>query len=475
MCCVMRLSESEIKARMVELRNLRKLHTGAIRRVSILKEENKLLKERVGVLELAFDQHEKIITDLRLQLEELRTIVFGRKRKKEEKYDIDDTPTESMVITDRDPESYKRSTPKEEEVAKTESHPIDSCNHCGSQISEKEVVTYFVEDIPLPQKKAVTKYIVEKGYCEICKIWNTKEPLPNAKVTLGSNVKRYVTYMSVICRQSYGQIQQLLDHVYNFEISQGEIAKILEKEGEKMRPEYERLKVKIRGEPSIHLDETGWNLFIGDGYKRYAWTMTGGQSKESIFVLGKTRGKGNATDLIGDSKAIVVSDDYGVYRNIENDHQLCCAHILRKLRDLAISSEIKYDVHDYCVDVYKSFKKIYIDINDACLSPDPQLSYDSLFQRLKTFSIIEDIDPAKLVRIKHQMSARTANYLTCLLHPNVASDNNIAERSLRHLILKRKISFGSFREKTAETLAILASVLLSRRQNGTLSDYLRGV
>lgn len=458
---------------MIELRNLRKLHAGAIKRVSILKEENKRLKERMAVLELAFDNHEKIIADLRLQLEELRTIVFGKKRQKDEHTDIDDDSPQNQAVNYRTPDSYKREIPKE--VTDIKDHPIDSCTHCGGQVSEKEVVTYFVEDIPLPQKKIVIKHIVEKGYCQSCKCWSTKEPLPSSKVTLGPNVKRYVTYLSVICRQSYGQIQQLLDHTYNFEISQGEIAKILERQGENMRPEYERLKVKIRGEPSIHLDETGWNLVMGDGFKRYAWTMTGGESKESVFVLGKTRGKGNAMDLVGDSKAVVVSDDYGAYRNIENDHQLCCAHILRKLRDLAISSEIKGKVHDHCVLTYKVFKKIYADIEDTRLSPDPQSSHKSLFRRLKSFSIPQDIDPAKLVRVKEQVSARTENYLTCLLRPNVTSNNNAAERSLRHLVLKRKISFGSFKEKTAETLAILASVLLSRKQSGTLSAYLKGV
>ena len=471
----MSLSDKEIRARMIELANLRRLHSIARERVVFL--EDRMLEmrdeyvERISVLESALLEQQKINTDLRLQLEELRTIVFGKKRYKEEKHDIDNDPPEPAVHC-RTPDSYKREVPTE--VTETKDHPIDSCNHCGGNISEKEIVTYFVEDIPLPQKKEVTKHVVEKGYCETCRKWSTKEPLPSSKVILGPHVRRYVTYLSVICRQSYGQIQGILDHTYNLEISQGEIAKILNNEGESMRPEYERLKAKIRGEPSIHLDETGWNLFMGDGYKRYAWTMTG-KSGDSVFVLGKTRGKGNAEDLIGDSNAVVVSDDYAAYRNLDNPHQLCCAHILRKLRDLATSSEITGVAHDHCVSMYTIFKKIYADIEDARVSSDPTASHDSLHARLKAFAIPDSHDPSKLTRIKKQVEARTGNYLTCLLHTDVASDNNAAERSLRHLVLKRKISFGSFREKTAETLAILASVLLSRRHNGTLGAYLKGV
>lgn len=470
----MRLSDNEINARMTELRNLRKLHAGARARVIILEKENKLLKERVAVLEATVESQASIINDLRLQLEELRAIVFGKKRKKEDHIDIDDTPS-GTTREPRSAESYKRSIPKEEDITETKSHPISNCIHCGEVIYEKENVTYFVEDIPLPQKKAVVKHVVEKGYCETCDRWMTKEPLPPATVTFGPNVKRYVTYMSVVCRQSYRQIQEVLNHTYKFDISQGEIAKILSNEGERMRPEYERLKTKIRGEPSIHLDETGWNLVMGDGMKRYAWTMTGGASNESVFVLGKTRGKGNATDLIGDSKAVLVSDDYGAYRKTENPHQLCCAHLNRKLRDLATSSEIIGNIHDHCISAYKVFNKIYTDIEIARKSDDPKSPHNSLFARLKAFAVSDSLDPTKLTRIKEQIGSRTLNYLTCLEHKGVAADNNAAERSLRHLVLKRKISFGSFGEKTAETLAILTSVLMSRKQNGTMAAYLQGV
>ncbi|PIQ68852.1 MAG: hypothetical protein COV91_01995 [Candidatus Taylorbacteria bacterium CG11_big_fil_rev_8_21_14_0_20_46_11] len=115
------------------------------------------------------------------------------------------------------------------------------------------------------------------------------------------------------------------------------------------------------------------------------------------------------------------------------------------------------------------------DIENAKTLPDPKSKYDSLHSQLKSFAVSDPLDPAKLTRIKEQVSARTANYLTCLLHIGVAADNNAAERSLRHLVLKRKISFGSFREKTAETLAILCSVLMSYRQKGMMATYLKGV
>ncbi len=203
--------------------------------------------------------------------------------------------------------------------------------------------------------------------------------------------------------------------------------------------------------------------------------MTGGESSESVFVLGKTRGKGNATDLLGNSKAVVISDDYAAYRNLENPHQLCWTHILRKLRDLAESGELDDRTHQHCVSAYEEFREIYADIENILVSSDPSSSYDPFLKRLNKFGRKHRLDPAKLTRVKEQVTDRAFSYLTCLKYPGVASDNNAAERSLRHLVLKRKISFGSFKEKTAETLAILTSVLLAYKQRGTLRNYLMGV
>lgn len=426
------------------------LHAAQKKRIGLLEEQVRLLKDENGLLQAKNSILESALSDLKLQLEELRGIVFGKKRKKDDETHHDDLPpAEGNPAIERTRESYQRKTPAEHEITEEKNHPLSCCAFCGGRLSRRKQVLYVEEDIPLPQKKIVIRHTIEKGWCASCGTWSSGASLPSARVVLGQHVKRYVTYLSVICRQSYSQIQDILKQTYDFEISQGEIAKILEKEGERMRPEYEQLKMSIRGEPSLHLDETGWNLFMGDGYHRYAWTMTGGESSEAVFVLGKTRGKGNADDLLGDSKAVVVSDDYGAYRNLKNPHQLCCAHILRKLRDLASSGEITGNVHAHCRGAYEEFARIYTDIETARVSSNPAASHDALHERLNVFTFPHPLDPAKLSRIKNQVAKRSHQYLTCLLHTHVASDNNAAERSLRHLVLKRKISFGSLTNSEA--------------------------
>jgi hypothetical protein len=457
---------------MVELRNLRKLHSAQKIRIKKLEAQVRFLKQENKELRAQNAQLTTSVGDLKLQIEELRTIVFGKKRS-EQRDDRDDLPPPPK--TPRTPDSYHRPIPKESDITTEKHHSIDACTHCEGAFSERDCIRYFEEDIPLPQKKAVIRHTIEKGYCAHCRKWSTGAPLPYARVVLGDIVKRYVVYLSVVGRLSYTQIQDVLAHAYDFSMSQGEIAKIMEKEGTKLQPAYEQLKVRIRGEPSVHLDETSWHLVLGDGYGRYAWTMAGGTSRDAVYLLGKTRGKGNATDLLGDSTAVVSSDDYAAYRTLSNPHQLCCAHILRKLRDLAESGILTGSVHAHCVTMYHTFAEIYAGIETARTSPTPESTYDTLLERLYAFAQAHALDVKKLTRIKGQISARGQNYLTCLRYPHVASDNNAAERSLRHLVLKRKVSFGSYSEKTADTLAVLLSVLMSYKRQGTLRGYLMGV
>ncbi len=467
------LPPDEVAKRLVRLNNLERLH-GAQKKqiglleeqVRLLKEENRLLREKNSLLERGMD-------DLKLQLEEMKTIVFGKK-KRQSGHDDDFPPAQNHIAECRPKESYRRKFPREEDVTKTEPHPIDCCARCGGSFSEREQAVWFEEDIPLPQKKVVVRHEVEKGYCEPCGIWSPAASMPSTPVVLGQNVRRYVAYLSTVNRQSYAQIQDILKQSYDFDISQGEIWNILEKEGNQLRAEYERLKAKIRSEPSIHLDETAWKL-QNDFERHHAWTMVGGTSQEAVFKLGANRGKGNADELVGDSKAVVVRDGYAAYDHLENDQQLCFAHPHRKLRDLAWSTELDGTSRAHCRGAYETFAAIYRDVGAARTSDDPLAKYGTLLTRLKAFTRPHPKDPAKLTRVKTSIAACPEEYLTCLRFKDVAADNNAAERSLRHLVIKRKTSFGSFSGRTAEIMSVLYSVLLSHQRCGTLRSYLLGL
>lgn len=70
-------------------------------------------------------------------------------------------------------------------------------------------------------------------------------------------------------------------------------------------------------------------------------------------------------------------------------------------------------------------------------------------------------DPQKLKQIKIRLAQQKDCYFVCLLESHVPTDNNKAERALRHLVIKRKKCFGSKTQKGADMLSILYSVVMS--------------
>jgi hypothetical protein len=262
----------------------------------------------------------------------------------------------------------------------------------------------------------------------------------------------------MVSRLSYTQVQQLLKDTFSFAVSQGEIAKILARHACSVRPEYEQLKVRIRGEPCVGLDETGWQVH-DQGEHTYAWVLTGMESTESVYLLGESRGGGNVDTLLGEEyQGYVVTDDFGGYKKL-GKHQLCWAHLIRKFRDLSRSKECTEEEHLSYTAQYTQVAALFADIEK-----ERDVSQrDSYAQRLQKLSLILPSDGLKLQRIKRTLAQNVPLYLTCLQSTAIPLTNNHSERSLRHLVIKRTISFGSLCKRTAETTAILLSVLLSRR------------
>lgn len=466
-----KLAEAEIKQRLVRLRNLEHLYSGQKIRIQVLTDENQKLKKEVALLKETVAQQQKTIEDFKLQMEELKTMVFGKKRnpKDRNRNNRIDPPSEQEK-SHRTPDSYKRPLPEDYQVTQTKRHALNTCP-CGAKTTRKKILIFYEEDIPLPAQKIITKHEIEKAYCEKCKQWHQAMPVPKSKTMLGPNIQKYTCYLSVMCRLSFSQIQNILQDTYQIKISQGEISNILEREAIKQRSAYEQLKEKIRGEPGVHLDETSWKLLI-DGENSFSWVMSGSESRESVFLIGENRGKGNAEKLTGENyDGVVITDDYAAYKKLKN-HQLCWAHLLRKFRDLANSQELSEAQRQHCVKEYHKLCKIYSDLKDSRRIEN----YDKFFKKLSDFSKIRVDDTKKAVRLKTTLQKNIPNYLTCLKNPNIPLTNNQAERSLRHLVLKRKISFGSLTKRTAENLAILLSVMTSlkqRFQSSFFAEYLK--
>ena len=198
----------------------------------------------------------------------------------------------------------------------------------------------------------------------------------------------------------------------------------------------------------------------------YAWITRPTDGEDSVFLMGKSRGKGNAEELQGEvDNQVGISDDYAAYDSLFVRHQLCMAHPQRKLKNLSESKTLSEQSRVTCHKSYAAFSSLYEDL-ERTLETEYQKDRwlqerNGYIKRLKEIAIVTASDPHKLKVIKQSLRENAEKYFTCLLQPGIPADNNKAERGLRHIVLKRKSSYGSKTQKGADTMSILASTLLS--------------
>jgi len=493
-----KISETEIRKRLLKLNNYEKIkHPRVKENNEKLRVENKKLREETAQI----PELEKQIESMKLRIEYLEKLVFGKGKKGlnvQENIEMleqlnkkkESGESKSPNDKQRTPESYRKEVPKEEEITQIKQYKFSEegedkntvCPNCGETLSEKKECCFYKEDLPKIEKRLeilreITKELVETAYCKKCKrnIVPTSYPhkhLPGQKVRIGENVKMYITHGMVIGNRTYSQIQEELKTQTGIKISAGSIANILEEQSKKLDGAYEDLENRILNNAISHFDETTWKVNGGkSGKGKYAWVQVDAKTGDSVFRLGQSRGGGNIDKFLKNlsreemKKFVAISDDYGAYKNAFEHHQLCWAHPHRKLRDLSESRVFTGKIKERCESHFKEFKKIYNKLQKTLDKPYEKWRYEKVKKQLEKkfdkFCLPHKKDPEALARIKKRLKERKEAYFTCLKFPNIPADNNAAERALRKLVIRRKISFGSRTQHAADIWGRLYSVLLS--------------
>ena len=458
-----KLTEQEIKRRLTEGRNYKRLYFELKARydkgTTALKTENAQLKARVA-------EFEEIVEKQSLQIAELQAYIFGKKRKKKLK-------TQTLISKIRSLASYKRAIPEKNEVTDEKHHSLPNQCSCGGQFVNVTTKTYYEEDIPLPKltedynPKLVTKHTVEYSRCNRCRKKSGAVPTPPCPVILGRNIRLWVCHMTSLPGMSYSQIAHLAKALYNLKLSDGEITNIINKKHIEWLPVYEEIKDGIRASPVKHYDETSWK--IQSEKTGEALVMSDATNTDVIYELAEGRGGGYIRKLHGnhpDAKnKVYVTDGYSAYNKLEGIHQLCWAHLYRTSRDLKDNGNLEKSKQVWVNEWHQQFKQIYEELREEL-----EKSYDkekreivskNLWSRIEQLANLKSQnveDPDKLRRLKAQLlKAGEEKLFACLIH-DAPCDNNRAERDIRGLVLKRKRCFGSKTPKGAKSLSTVISV-----------------
>lgn len=351
-------------------------------------------------------------------------------------------------------EKYEREEPI---PTKTKEHRIDTCPHCNSKLTSKDVLEVIEEEIPDLKEVEVTKHIIEGSICPKCKKRViAKNDAPSDR--FGPNLKSKTTLLKHEDRLPLRKVALSLERDYGFKITHTGAMKIIRQTARRLKVPYYEVMKRIRGAEIVYIDETQYKL---DGETWWLWVFV--TNNDVLFVIRKSRSKEVLEEVLGKKfNGIIISDGWSAYSNFAEISQRCWAHLLRESKDLLEKNKDfkRYDVQ---------LKELFQEIKDIRIKPPDNERRIELKKKMKEklsgiAKRMEKHPYAKTLATKIQNGID--NWFTCVVNLEVEPTNNFAEQALRELIVQRKIMGGLRSEKGAETLEIVSTMLATWKKQG---------
>lgn len=346
-------------------------------------------------------------------------------------------------------------------------HRIVECPGCHLRLGGISLARCReVIDVPAAAVVEVTEHRIYKGWCAGCQKWQ-EAPVDLGQQVLGQGrigVRRasMIAYVRTVMRLPLRQLRDMLRTLHGFEVSVGELVELLHRIKAYAQPKLEGLKAEMQTSPAVQADETGWRE---DGLNGYIWSASTPIIR--YYEYHHSRGGEVVKQLIGeDYQGVLGSDFYAGYTIHHGLHQRCWIHFLRALHDL----KKLHPHHDLLFTWAKDVKALYEQaVAWAELDPDPLLSArQQQCVRVEQQHVFEQrlwklCQPfAHTTAPQHTLCERVEQFLPELFVfvavPGVPAHNNLAERSVRPLVIARKISGGTRSPKGSDTRMGLASL-----------------
>jgi hypothetical protein len=281
---------------------------------------------------------------------------------------------------------------------------------------------------------------------------------------LGIGLVSLIATLHVQGRWPYGQIQRYLATVHGLSLSVGALVGAVHTVARQGARAAARIREQVRASPVVHGDETGWRE---NGRNGYVWTFSTPTAR--LFVHGNRAGRVVDEALGPDFAGVVVSDFYAAYDHVPTAKQRCWVHLLRDVHAL----RQQYPADAALAKWANKLHRLFARGQAGATGPTPgtraaQRQQRALRGRLQAALVqLATLPTTEPPPVYQTLAKRLRRYegelFTFVTEPGVPADNNAAERSLRHLVIQRKISGGT-RSTDATTSLLVAHTLFGTWQ-----------
>jgi len=340
----------------------------------------------------------------------------------------------------------------------------DHCRRCGKELHGDDPQPLRHQVFELPEiKLEVTEYQRHRLTCSCgtstCAALSDGVPEGQS----GPGLTAFVALLMGMFRQSKRRVSLFCETLFGHSMSPGTVVKLQNQATEALRPEYDRLAAALPAENVVHADETGTKQ-----ENRNAWIWTFVAKTFTLFAIRPTKAACVIKELLGEAyDGVVISDRAKTYHWVER-HQWCWAHLKRDFETMAARQGKAGKIGQRLLDAtYRLF-------HDCHRRRDGTITERGFLRRMT--QLRGEVESALQAgsRCADRATAATCNELLdyadnlwlFVYNTDVAPTNNAAERSLRHAVIWRGLSFGTQSAAGSRFVETLLTVLETCRQQG---------
>jgi transposase len=359
---------------------------------------------------------------------------------------------------------------------RSEAHALERCPDCNYQLRGTSLdYRRQVIELPPPQPVEIIEHQVLKRWCPHCRRWRSPQLELTGQVIgqrrIGVRIAALIAFLALVLRLPMRRIQAYLRLVHQLTISTGEVVELLHQVRRTLQAHVDRLKAQARASPILHGDETSWRE---NGVNGYIWAFsTPGADAIRYYEYDHSRGQAVVKRMLdGQFAGHLVSDFYCGYNVYAGKHQRCWVHLLRDLHALKEQHADDTVVVAWAEDVRALYDEAQTWLQlQAVPTQATQAAREAQYVVLTSRTHALGLTYATTYRhpccaLAKRLLRHEDELFQFVLIEGLSADNNLAERSIRPLVVIRKISGGSRSPEGTKTRMALASLFETWQARG---------
>lgn len=353
-----------------------------------------------------------------------------------------------------------------DEVVRVESIACPGCGCDFVGVDSIKIDSKYVYDVQIEMK--LIRYEIYQTECPVCGMVVDGKPPEDCNGTqnYGNMIRTLAVVLTQYACVGIDKTHKILRDLLGVPISGGTIKNIMRQFAGKTGATIREIKENLLISPTLNVDETGGRIS-----GKTQWFHVASNSKYTLLTAHATRGKGGgiAAGVLPEYEGILVHDCWKPYFGFDKcEHALCSAHLLRELNALieqghSWAGEMKDLLLSMkkAVDRYKSedqtelsqhyrtkFKKRY---NEVLALAEEEIIKSTTRKKSKAENLL-----IRLKQYRTEITRFTNNF-------DVPFDNNQAERDIRNVKVKQKVT-GGFRSVEgaydyADSVSVIGTVV----------------